>query len=154
MQLGLESYSTRNSGLDPVGVLELASELGLDGVLFELSPFSSFRAEDLRPIRATAAVIAGAQLHVDIEGGLVYVARAGGTRSVVFFGPTPVATFGFPDNVNVCMERCRPCWWSREGWGAECPKGHAHCRNMPDPAQAAEVVTRALEEMELCASPS
>lgn len=55
MQLGLESYSTRNSGLDPIGVLELASELGLDGVLFELSPFSSFRDEDLRTIREIAA---------------------------------------------------------------------------------------------------
>ena len=55
MQLGLESYSTRNSGLDPIGVLDLASELGLDGVLFELSPFNSFRDEDLRTIRETAA---------------------------------------------------------------------------------------------------
>ena len=55
MQLGLESYSTRNSGLDPIGVLELTSELGLDGVCFELSPFSSFRDEYLRSIRATAA---------------------------------------------------------------------------------------------------
>lgn len=55
MQLGLESYSTRNSGLDPAGVLGLASELGLDGVLFELSPFDSFRDEDLRAIREAAA---------------------------------------------------------------------------------------------------
>ena len=39
MKLGLESFSTRNSGLDPVGVLGLAAELGLGGVLFELSPF-------------------------------------------------------------------------------------------------------------------
>ena len=29
MKLGLDSYTTRNSGLDPVGVLNLASELGL-----------------------------------------------------------------------------------------------------------------------------
>ncbi len=40
MKLGIDSYSTRNSGLDAVGVLELAGELGLQGVLFELSPFS------------------------------------------------------------------------------------------------------------------
>ena len=31
MKLGLDSYSTRNSGLDPVGVLEFAAGLGLDG---------------------------------------------------------------------------------------------------------------------------
>ena len=54
MKLGLESFSTRNSGLDPVGVLGLAAELGLEGVLFELSPFRSFRDADLRKIRDTA----------------------------------------------------------------------------------------------------
>ncbi len=54
MKLGLDSYSTRNSGLDPVGVLELAASLGLDGVLFELSPFRSFRAEELARIRDAA----------------------------------------------------------------------------------------------------
>jgi sugar phosphate isomerase/epimerase len=54
MKLGLESYSTRHSGLDPVGVLGLAAELELAGVLFELSPFQSFRDEELARIRRTA----------------------------------------------------------------------------------------------------
>jgi sugar phosphate isomerase/epimerase len=54
MKLGLDSYSTRNSGLDPVGVLEFAAGLGLDGVLFELSPFRSFRDDALAAIRRTA----------------------------------------------------------------------------------------------------
>jgi sugar phosphate isomerase/epimerase len=54
MKLGLESYSTRHSGLDPVGVLELAAELGLGGVLFELSPFRSFRDDELKRIRHAA----------------------------------------------------------------------------------------------------
>ena len=54
MKLGLDSYSTRNSGLDPVGVLELTAQLGLQGVLFELSPFRSFRDDDLRCVRQTA----------------------------------------------------------------------------------------------------
>lgn len=54
MKLGLESYSTRNSGLDPIGVLGLAGDLGLDGVLFELSPFTSFRDRDLEAIRQSA----------------------------------------------------------------------------------------------------
>jgi sugar phosphate isomerase/epimerase len=54
MKLGLESYTTRHSGLDPVGVLGLAAELGLSGVLFELSPFRSFRDEELERIRRTA----------------------------------------------------------------------------------------------------
>ena len=47
MKLGVDSYSTRNCGLDAAGVLELAGDLGLQGVLFELSPFSSFRDAEL-----------------------------------------------------------------------------------------------------------
>ncbi len=54
MKLGLESFSTRNSGLDPLGVLDFAAELGLGGVLFELSPFRSFRDDDLKQIRRAA----------------------------------------------------------------------------------------------------
>jgi sugar phosphate isomerase/epimerase len=54
MKLGIDSYTTRNSGLDPVGVLGLAAELRLAGVLFELSPFRSFRDEELAKIRGFA----------------------------------------------------------------------------------------------------
>ena len=54
MKLGLDSYSTRHSGRDPVGVLTLAKELGLSGVLFELTPFTSFRDEDLDEVRTFA----------------------------------------------------------------------------------------------------
>ncbi len=54
MKLGLDSYSTRNSGLDPVGVLGLAKELGLSGVLFEPSPFVSFKDADLDAVRQFA----------------------------------------------------------------------------------------------------
>lgn len=51
MKLGLDSYSVRNSGLNPIGVLKLAGDWGLSGVLFELSPFKSFRDADLAAIR-------------------------------------------------------------------------------------------------------
>ena len=54
MKLGLESFSVRNSGLDPVGVIELAADLGLQGVLFEDSPFRSFQDDELARIRNTA----------------------------------------------------------------------------------------------------
>ncbi|OHB78847.1 MAG: hypothetical protein A2W31_17520 [Planctomycetes bacterium RBG_16_64_10] len=53
-QLGLDSYSTRHSGRDPIGVLQFAQELGLKGVLFELSPFTSFKDEDLASVRRFA----------------------------------------------------------------------------------------------------
>jgi len=54
MRLGIDSYTTRNSGLDAVGVLRLAAELGLNGVLFELSPFESFAKDNLAAVRSTA----------------------------------------------------------------------------------------------------
>jgi len=54
MQLGLESYSVRNSGLDPIAVLKLAKDWGLQGVLFELSAFRSFREADLAAVRGFA----------------------------------------------------------------------------------------------------
>ena len=54
MKLGLDSYSTRNSGLDPVGVLTLADDLGLDGVLFELTPFESLADEALAAVKQAA----------------------------------------------------------------------------------------------------
>lgn len=55
MKLGIDSYTTRNSGLDAVGVLRLAAELGLAGVLFELSPFESFADDYLAAVRQAAA---------------------------------------------------------------------------------------------------
>jgi 3-oxoisoapionate decarboxylase len=65
MKLGVDSYTLRSSGLDPVGVLRRSSEWGLDGVLFELSPFQSFRDPDLARIRDTAG-----ELNLFVEFGM------------------------------------------------------------------------------------
>jgi sugar phosphate isomerase/epimerase len=69
MKLGLDSYSTRNSGQDPIGVLRLADDLGLKGVLFELSPFTSFHDKDLQAIREHAE---GAGMYVELGMGSVF----------------------------------------------------------------------------------
>ncbi len=69
MKLGVDSYTLRNSGLDPIGVLQLSSQLGLDGVLFELSPFQSFRDPDLERIRATAGELG---LYVEFGMGSIF----------------------------------------------------------------------------------
>ncbi len=60
----------------------------------------------------------------------------------------------FKNNVNVSLGHCRPCWWSRPAWGTDCPKGHATCRNMPTPRDAADIVAQSIEEMAECTSPS
>ena len=69
MKLGLDSYTTRNSGLDPVGVLKLACGLGLQGVLFELSPFRSFRDRDLDAVRAAAGEMG---MYVELGMGSIF----------------------------------------------------------------------------------
>jgi ADP-heptose:LPS heptosyltransferase/2-polyprenyl-3-methyl-5-hydroxy-6-metoxy-1,4-benzoquinol methylase len=74
-------------------------------------------------IRQTAAFISKAQFHIDTEGGLVHLAHAVRTRSIVLFGPTPVKFFGYPDNVNVeTPSDCKDCWWVDDMWWRECPK--------------------------------
>ena len=137
---GAVAVRLRRMGIVPVQ-LGLGREPRIDGAM------------DRRGLsaNATASLIAGARLHVGVEGFLVYVARAVGTRSVVFFGPTPAVTFGFGGNVNVSLGRCRPCWWSSAGWERRCRKGHPFCRNLPEAAGAAQIVERALGE---CRTPS
>jgi sugar phosphate isomerase/epimerase len=70
MQLGFDSYSTRNAGLDPLGTLRLAAALGLNGVLFEDSPFTSYRDADLQAIREYAG-----QHNLYIEFGMGSIFR-------------------------------------------------------------------------------
>jgi hypothetical protein len=69
MKLGLDSYSTRNSGLDPLGVLDLARSLELKGVLFELSPFTSFHDDHLKAVRQFAEQ---QNLYVELGMGSVF----------------------------------------------------------------------------------
>jgi len=72
-----------------------------------------------------AALIKHAAWHIDVESGLVHLARCFGTRCTVIFGPTSVAYFGYPENENIAPAACGDCWWQTETWMAKCPKGHA-----------------------------
>ena len=73
-------------------------------------------------LEMTAQIIKGAAVHVDTEGGLVHLARAVHTRSVVAFGPTPVVFFGYPQNDNIAPPVCGNCWWVNERWSTQCPR--------------------------------
>lgn len=72
------------------------------------------------------AVLSGAQLHVDAESGLVHMAHALGTRSLVMFGPTNAKFFGYADNINL-VSGCTNCWWLEPNWMAQC------VRRLPQP---------------------
>lgn len=70
----------------------------------------------------SAMVLRHAQAHIDTEGGLVHLARAVGTPSVVAFGPTSLPFFGYPENTNVAAQTCGDCWWTSRDWSVRCPR--------------------------------
>jgi hypothetical protein len=72
-------------------------------------------------LQQTAYILKMASVHVDSEGGLVHLARAMQTRSVVIFGPTPVGFFGYPQNHNIAPPLCGNCWWTTDRWATQCP---------------------------------
>ena len=74
-------------------------------------------------LHQAAWIIKGAVLHIDTDSGLVHLARAVHTRSVVLFGPTDKAYYGYVDNLNVGSAGCSNCWWSTPDWLAHCPRG-------------------------------
>jgi hypothetical protein len=123
-------------------------------------------AQDLRgiPMRMSMGILAKARLHVDVEGGLVYVAKGLGVPRAVFIGPTSPHVFGFADSHNLfrtgedacscfcanpfAQPRCTPCWWRRPLWDLRCSKGLPYCGNFPaSPEQAAGWIERVLDDM-------
>jgi ADP-heptose:LPS heptosyltransferase/lipopolysaccharide biosynthesis glycosyltransferase len=70
----------------------------------------------------TAMLLKNALCHLDTEGGLVHLNRAVHGTSVVMFGPTPISTFGYPQNVNLAPSACKECFWTTETWVLECPR--------------------------------
>jgi ADP-heptose:LPS heptosyltransferase len=92
----------------------------------------------------SAYVIKTARAHLDTEGGLVHVARAVNTRSVVMFGPTPASFFGYPQNENISPKLCGNCWWVTRRWAAECPRGLVmpECMESHNPTDVASRVVK------------
>jgi len=68
-----------------------------------------------------AEIVTNACLLLGPEGGLVNMAKAVGTPSVVFFGSTPVEFFRFKSNINIEPRFCGGCWWSTESYLRQCP---------------------------------
>jgi len=75
-----------------------------------------------------AALIGGAAMHIDNEGGLVHLAACLGTRSTVVFGPTPSNYFGYEGNVNIDPNFCGDCWWTTRSWMDRCAEGFSEPR--------------------------
>jgi len=78
----------------------------------------------LSNIQETAWILHGSQFHIDTEGGLVHLAKAVNTQSIVIFGATPVECFGYKGNINIRDNSCSPCWYRTIDWEQKCPDGY------------------------------
>ncbi len=76
-------------------------------------------------IGEAAWILKHSMLHIDGESGLVRIAHAMHTTSVVLFGPTSKSFFAFDDNINLTSEVCGECWWTTQNWLSSCPRGLA-----------------------------
>ena len=71
-------------------------------------------------VQESAALIKQSLGCITIEGGIAHIAKAVGVDCVVIFGPTPVKTFGYENNINLRSSVCSPCWWRRKDWFHHC----------------------------------
>lgn len=70
-----------------------------------------------------AWILKHALLLVSCESGLVHLARALHTKSLVLFGPTDADFFSYGHNINLRPRECGNCWWTTPDWLARCPVG-------------------------------
>jgi SAM-dependent methyltransferase len=120
--------STKNISTELWGeIVREVSELGLDVVQLgttseETLPGVRYVYNGQTSFSETAMLIKNAVCHIDTEGGLVHLARAMHTRSIVMFGPTPVEVFGYHENINFEPSGCKACWYSTQNWIVQCPR--------------------------------
>lgn len=86
-------------------------------------------------------------LHVDGESGLVRMARAMGTTSIVLFGPTSSTYFAYDQNINIVSKACHDCWWATQSWMSFCPRGlrQPECMHTISPGEVLEAAMGYLE---------
>jgi ADP-heptose:LPS heptosyltransferase/SAM-dependent methyltransferase len=99
-------------------------------------------------LKEAAWLLKGALLHVDSDSGLVHLARAVSTPSVVLFGPTDPQYYGYSQNRNLDSDQCGNCWWSTPDWLLQCPRGLATpaCMSSITPDQVFAAVLKELEK--------
>ena len=78
-----------------------------------------------------ARLMHDARLHLCSEGGTAHLRHALCRRpSVVFFGPTDPAFYGYEENLNLRSDVCHPCEWHTRDWQQSCARGFDACRSL------------------------
>lgn len=104
---------------------------------------------DLTSIGEVAWILKHSLLHVDGESGLVRMARALHTTSIVLFGPTSPSFFSFERNINLVSGVCNDCWWSKQDWMSFCPRGlkEPECMTSIEPEQVLQAAADYLSDI-------
>ena len=69
-------------------------------------------------------ILAGSELHIDGDSGLVHAATRMEVPCVVMWGPTPHEFYGYPQNANITSSVCRGgCYGVADNWMDKCPIG-------------------------------
>jgi len=77
-----------------------------------------------KPLSQVMQYLEASKLHLGNENGLVRLRRLLTDKpSIVLFGPTHPAMYGFENNTNVWTNACKPCLWATGDWMTECALG-------------------------------
>jgi ADP-heptose:LPS heptosyltransferase len=75
-------------------------------------------------LQETAALLKFSLLHIDAEGGLVHLNRSVFGKSCVIFGPTPLDSLHYQQNINLMGNACPSyCDWVNKDWSHKCLRG-------------------------------
>lgn len=94
-------------------------------------------------------VLSQACLHIDGDSYMVHLrAYLHGGKSIVFYGPTPVELFSYPENINLSSGACNHwCAYLREDWAYRCIKNDTvDCMYGIQPERVMEAVEKCLDK--------
>lgn len=75
-------------------------------------------------IEETKVLLKNALIHIDVEGGLVHLNHILHGKSCVIFGPTPIQSFKYDENINLKSNACPSyCHWVIADWQKRCLRG-------------------------------
>jgi hypothetical protein len=97
-------------------------------------------------LHEAAWILKHSLLHVDGDSGLVHLARALHTKSLVLFGPTNHDFFRYAQNETCFSTICNNCWWSTHDWMRSCPRGleEPECMKSIEPSTVLDLAERHL----------
>ena len=100
-------------------------------------------------LHEAAWILKHSLLHVDGDSGLVHLARALHTKSLVLFGPTNHEFFRYAQNETCFSTTCSNCWWSTRDWMRSCPRGlrEPECMKSIEPADVLDLADKHLRSL-------